>query len=72
MIPVNDPPDFVKPMLNTPCEAEIVAEKWLQKVLSQLQASRESRQIAKETTYVENIPSLLDRLLDFLHRCNQT
>jgi hypothetical protein len=50
-------------MLNTPCEAEFVGEKWLQNVLTRLQASRESRQLADKMSHVENIPSLLDGLL---------
>jgi hypothetical protein len=66
----NEPPDFVKPMLNTPCEAEIVAEKWLQKVLSRLEASRESRELAKETTYVEG-KSLLECLLEQFQKFKQ-
>jgi hypothetical protein len=72
MIPVNDPPEIsIKPMLNTPCEAEITAEKWLQRVLTRLQQSRESRELAMETAHVQNIPNLLDRLLERLQKIKQ-
>jgi len=58
-----------KPMLNatTPSQAEIVGTQFLDRVLTRLQRNRESRELAKETTYVE-CKSLLDCLLEYFQK----
>jgi hypothetical protein len=52
---MKNPPEAVKPMLNTASEAETVGEKWLQKVLSRLAASRIATKKIGEGPYAKKI-----------------
>jgi hypothetical protein len=46
---MKNPPEFVQATLNTLSEAEIAADKWLQKVMARLAASRIATQKIGDT-----------------------